>query len=119
MRRRRFSAPGTQLARAGERTKLLIGDTLVPQVRFKATTLQGAPQGSVSIETVHGTRTEDLHAENLLETDGLISLSVVPKTDTAITFVPVQRPSNPLFFILGTLVVGIGLFWTTRDFLGI
>ena len=118
MRRRRLSGPGTQLARAGERTKLLIGDGLVPKVRFKATTLQGTPRGRVDIETVHGTRTAELGVENLLDTDGLISLSVVPEADTAISFVPVDRPANlPLALAAGAAILG-AIAWTAYDTLG-
>ncbi len=112
MRRRRLLQPGTQLARAGERTKLLIGDGHVPKVRFRATTLAGQPQGEVSVETVDGTRIADLGQENLLDTEGLISLSVVPEADTAITFVPVERPSNPLFFVVGSIVTAAAIGWT-------
>ena len=42
--RRRRRAPLTQLARAGERTQLLIGDAPLAQVRFTATVLGGTPE---------------------------------------------------------------------------
>lgn len=116
MRRRR--APTTQLARAGERTRILISDSPLPQVRFQATTLGGTPAGRIEIETLNGSRTAELEAENLLDTTGLISLSVVPRTDTAITFKTVDRPTNlPLAIAGGVLLIG-AVAWTAFDFLG-
>ena len=116
--RRRRRAPTTQLARAGERTRILVSDSPLPEARFKASTLDGTPKGRIEIETVDGTRTAELNPDNRLDTSGLISLSVVPQADTAITFVPVDRPANlPMAIGAGLLMLG-AIAWTAYDFLG-
>ena len=117
--RRRRRAPTTQLARAGERTRILVSDSPLAQARFKATTLDGQPAGRIEIETTGGTRTAELGPDNRLDTTGLISLSVVPHSDTAISFVPVERPTNPAFFALAAVLLLGGLAWTAYDFLGL
>jgi len=110
MRRRR--TPHVQLARAGERLRLLIGDSPVRTVRFRATVLDGAPAGRIDIETVGGARTEPLAEDNRLEVDGLISLSVVPERDTAVSFVPIEtRRFNPAA-ALGGLMILVAIGWT-------
>ena len=117
--RRRQRAPTTQLARAGERTRILISDSPIAEVKFKATCLTGDPTGTVHLETVDGGRTEPLAADNRLNTDGLISMSVVPEADTAITFQPPDRPSNPVVVALGALFLTGALLWTGWDLLGL
>lgn len=118
MRRRRHRTPGTQLARAGERTRLLIGDSPLSEVRFKASTLTGTPSGRLDIETVNGTRSEGLTTENELDITGLISLSVVPEADTAITFLPPKRPANPVLAITGGAMLLGAVAWTALDLMG-
>ena len=116
--RRRRRAPTTQLARAGERTQILIGDAPLAQARFTAQVFDGTPRGRIDLETVHGPRTAELTDDNLLDTDGLISLSVVPEQDTAISFRPIERPSNPLIFVTGAALVLGAAAWTAYEFLG-
>ncbi|MEM0987700.1 MAG: hypothetical protein AAGK00_02380 [Pseudomonadota bacterium] len=119
MHRRRRRAPDTQLARAGERTQLLIGDAPLAEVRFKATVMDGPVTGTVSIETVDGTRTADLTDDNRLDTHGLISLSVVPQRNTAITFVPAQgRPFGAGVVLGGALIIG-AIAWTAWGLTGL
>lgn len=118
MTRRRQRAPTTQLARAGERTRILISDSPLPEVRFRATTLNGTPEGRIEIETVEGTRTAPLTPDNVLDTSGLISLSVVPASDTAISFAPVQRPANLPLALMGGAALLVAVGWTAWDFLG-
>ena len=116
--RRRRRAPTTQLARAGERTRILISDSPLAEVRFRASTLNGTPEGRIDIETVDGTRTAALTQDNLLDTTGLISLSVVPQSDTAITFVPTDRPANaPMAIAAGIVMLG-AIAWTAYETLG-
>ena len=74
--------------------------------------------GRIDIETLDGTRAAELQAENLLDTTGLISLSVVPDSDTAITFKTIDRPSNlPLAIVGGVLLLG-AIAWTAYDLVG-
>lgn len=117
MRRRR--APTTQLARAGERTRLLVSDGEIAEVKFKATCLAGEAAGTVHLETVDGMRTAPLGRDNRLDTAGLISMSVVPEADTAITFQPPDRPSNPLVVALGAMLLFGALLWTGWDLMGL
>ncbi|MEM1300204.1 MAG: hypothetical protein AAGH68_13105 [Pseudomonadota bacterium] len=117
MRRRR--APTTQLARAGERTRLLVSDGEIAEVKFKATCLSGTPAGTVHLETVDGMRSAPLGPDNRLDTAGLISMSVVPEADTAITFQPPDRPSNPLAVLLGAVFLFGALAWTGWGLLGL
>ncbi|MEM7743003.1 MAG: hypothetical protein AAF409_04760 [Pseudomonadota bacterium] len=118
MRHRRHRAPETQLARAGERTQLLIGNAPIQEIRFKATVLDGDVAGRLSVETVNGTRTEALAEDNRLDAHGLISLSVVPENNTAITFVkPDNRPFSPMVAVGAVLILG-AVGWTAWDIVG-
>lgn len=118
MARRRRRAPTTQLARAGERTIILVGDEPVPEIRFRATTLTGKPAGRIEIDTGDALpRTAELGPEVRLDATGLRQMAVIPEADTAITFLPVKRPSSPLYFILGVVVLGGAVIWTFWDFL--
>ena len=116
---RRRRAPTTQLARAGERTKILISDSPLPEVRFRANCLTDTPAGTVHVETLDGTRIAPLGPDNTIDTTGLISMSVVPKADTTITFVPTDRPSNPLFVAIGAMMLVGALAWTFLNMVGL
>ena len=116
--RRLRRAPTTQLARAGERTLILRADKPVPEVRFRATTLDGTPAGRIEIDTGQDLPlTQALGEENLVPGKGLVSLSIVPQADTAITFLPAERPSNLPMMIGGLIVVFGAIGWTAYDFL--
>ena len=116
---RKRRAPTTQLARAGERTIILLGDEPVPEIRFRATTLSGAPHGRVEIDTGEPLpRTAELAAEVRLDATDLQSLAVIPEADTAITFLPVDRPSSPAYLVLGGVLLAGAVGWTAWDFLG-
>ena len=115
---RKRRAPPTQLARAGERTIILVGDEAVPEVRFRATTLAGDPAGRVEIDTGDPLpRTAELAPEVRLDATGLRSLAVIPEADTAITFLPVERPSSPAYLVLGGVLVAGAVGWTLLDML--
>ena len=118
MARRRRRAPTTQLARAGERTIILVGDEPVPEIRLRATTLTGEPAGRIEIDTGDALpRTAELGSEVRLDATGLRQMAVIPEADTAITFLPIERPSSPLYFALGVIVLGGAVVWTFWDFL--
>ena len=117
LRRRR--APTTQLARAGERTRILISDSPLAEVRFRANCLTTDPAGTVHVETVDGTRTETLGSDNTIDTTGLISMSVVPRADTTITFVPTDSPSNPFLVAGGAMLITGAVLWTAWDLMGL
>ena len=113
MARRKRRAPTTQLARAGERTIILVGDDPLPQVRFRASTLTGEPKGRVEIDTGEDLpRTAELGPEVTLDATGLRSLAVIPESDTAITFLPVERPTSPLYLVLGFAIMAGTLGYT-------
>ncbi|MEM9062897.1 MAG: hypothetical protein AAGD13_20735 [Pseudomonadota bacterium] len=122
MRWRRLRRPTTQLARAGERTCILTVDREVPLVRFRATTLQGEPAGRVEVET--GSKdapvlnVRDLAGEVEIDGDALVQISIVPERDTAITFLPVNTPTSPVWFAVGTVLVLGASLWTAWDFFG-
>ena len=116
--RRIRRAPGTQLARAGERTTILRVDKPVPQVRFRATTLKGSPEGRIEIDTGQTLpRSERLAPENHVPGDGLVSLSIVPEHDTAITFLPTERPGNTPALLGGMALMVGAIGWTMFEFL--
>ena len=116
--RRLRRAPTTQLARAGERTLVPRADKPVPEVRFRATTLAGPARGRIEIDTGENLpRTQPLAEENVVPGAGLVALSIVPEADTAITFLPAERPSNIPMMIGGLVVVFGALGWTAYDFL--
>ena len=117
--RRRRRAPTTQLARAGERTFILTADVPVDEIRFRATTLTGAPRGRIEIETGDPLpRTADLAEENRLDARGLRRLAIIPESDTAITFLPVERQGSNWVFLVGAIVVLVAIGWTALDFVG-
>lgn len=114
---RRRRAPGTQFARAGERTTILLGDMPLDRIRFRAVTLVGEPTGRIEMELAEGKRlVEELKGEQTLAAGDLKSLSVVPEHDTAITFLPVDRPSSPLYFLLGGALLLGAVLLTAWDF---
>lgn len=116
---RRRRAPTTQLARAGERTIILVGDEPVPEIRFRATTLTGEPRGRIEIETGEALpRTAALVSEVRLDAAGLVRLSVIPEADTAITFLPVERPTSPAYMVLGGVLLLGAVGWTIWDYIG-
>lgn len=119
---RKLRPPPTQLLRAGERNRLLIADKAVPLVRFRASTLQGEPAGRIEVET--GTEAKPvlnvvpLAAENRIDGADLLRIAVIPQTDTAITFLPVEPQSSPIALIGGGVLV-IGAFvWTLFEMIG-
>ena len=120
--RRRQRRPGTHLLRAGERTQVFKSDTGVPQVRFRAMTLKGKPEGRVDIETGDPSEptpeTRDLAAENLIDQSPVLSISVVPVNDTAITFVGQEQKNSIAMLLLGIIVVAGATVWTALEFFG-
>ena len=118
MARRRVRPPGTQLLRAGERTHILNADKPVPEVRFRATVLDGVPRGRITVDRVDGPETQELVDEVWIDGTGLVAVSVVPETDTAITFLPVERPSSPAFFLLGGVLFLGAIGWTFWELVG-
>lgn len=114
--RRRPRAPGTQLARAGERTLVLTADRPVPEVRFRASTLNDAPKGRVEVDRVSGKYIQDLGDEVRIDGNGLVTVSIVPEADTAITFLPADQPQNWPMMLLGMLVLAGATLWTLYDF---
>ena len=116
MARRKRRAPTTQLARAGERTIILVGDEPLPQIRFRATTLTGDPAGRVEVDVGDDLpRTAELAPEVTLDATGLRSLAVIPEADTAITFLPVEQPSSPIYLVMGFVMIIIAVGWTFWD----
>ena len=118
MRHRRVRPPGTQLARAGERTLIIKADIPVPEVRFRASVMEGAPTGRILVDRADGPETLDLQQETRIDGDGLIAITVVPDRDTAITFQPAQRPGNAPLAIAGFILLVGGMLWTSWEFLG-
>ncbi len=117
---RKRRAPTTQLARGGERTIILVGDDPVPEIRFRATVLDGEPAGRIEIDTGDALpRTAALASEVRMDASGLKTLSVIPEADTAISFLPVDRPTSPVYFILGSLMLIGAVGWTAWDLLGL
>ncbi len=121
--RRRLRRPTTQLARAGERTPILNVDTPVPEVRFRAVVLNGTPSGAVEVETGDSENPRrqsiPLQEEHRIDGTDLVRISLVPHTDTAVTFLPVETKGSLPFVILGALVVIGGLGLTVIDLLGL
>lgn len=116
--RRRRRAPGTQLARAGERTVILTVDEPVDEVRFRAATLTGTPSGRIEIDTgAELPRTAELAPENRIPGSGLVGLSIIPDSDTAITFLPAERPGNTPALVFGLILVAGAVSWTLFDFM--
>ena len=111
-RRRTLFPPTTQLARAGERTRILIADKPVPEVRFRASTLVGEAAGRLEIETKTGPRVLPLSAEHRLDGTDLKELAVVPEADTAITFIGPQRTGGVGAFLIGSVLVLGAIAWT-------
>ena len=116
--RRRPRPPGTQLARAGERTLILTADKPVPEVRFRASSLADEPKGSVHVDRGSGLEVQDLGPEVRIDGAGLVAVSIVPDADTAITFLPVERPGSLPFMILGMIILAGASLWTLYDFMG-
>lgn len=115
LRRRR--APTTQLARAGERTRLVVADEPIPELRFRAATLADSVEGTIEALMDSGRQTQPLGAENLLDARGLKELSVVPMHDTAITFLPPKRTAFQPATLLGAGMVLVAIVWTAWDLL--
>ena len=44
--------------------------------------------------------------------------SSIPESDTAITFVPVERQGSNWIFLAGAIVVLLAIGWTALDFVG-
>ena len=118
MRRRRRTLT-TQLARAGERTRLVIADEPIPELKFRASTLADTLEGTVEVEADAGRRTQPLGPENTIDAHGLRELSIVPAQDTAITFQPPKRPISSPLVLLGILMMFVALAWTAWDLLGL
>ena len=116
--RRRPRPPATQLARAGERTLILTADRPVPEVRFRAAALVDQPAGRVEIERGSGPEILDLASEVRIDGEELVSVSIVPEADTAITFLPVDRPGNLPLMIFGFVLLAAASLWTLYDFMG-
>ena len=116
--RRRPRPPGTQLARAGERTLILTADKPVPEVRFRASSLANDPRGRVEIDRGTGPEVQDLGPEVRIDGTGLVAVSIVPEADTAITFLPIEQPGNWPMMILGMILLAAASLWTLYDFLG-
>lgn len=114
--RRRVRPPATQLARGGERTLILRADKPVPEVRFRAAALSGDPSGRIEVDRGSGLpERQDLGIENAIDGNGLVAVTIIPDADTAITFLPVERGTNPALVLAGlVLVIGAGL-WTLYD----
>lgn len=120
--RRRQRTPGTQLLRAGERNRIVMADIPIDEVRFRATVLNGAPSGRVEVER-RGEAEAEMHvqqlgAENRIDASGLIQISVVPEADTAITFLPVNRPGSLPAVIGGAVLVFGAIGWTALELFG-
>ncbi|MEM7056861.1 MAG: hypothetical protein AAF557_04685 [Pseudomonadota bacterium] len=116
--RRRPRPPGTQLARAGERTLILTADKPVPEVRFRASSLADDPKGRVEIDRGSGPEVQELGTEVRIDGTGLVAVSIVPEADTAITFLPAEQPGNWPFMIGGMILLAAASLWTLYDFLG-
>jgi hypothetical protein len=120
--RRRQRTPGTQLLRAGERTRVVMADIPIDEVRFRASVLNGTPAGRIEIERSGETESEmhvqTLGHENNIDARGLIQISVVPEADTAITFLPVKRPSSLPAVIGGAVLVFGAIGWTAMELFG-
>ena len=112
---RRRRAPMTQLARAGERTTILVGDGTQSDVVFRARTLAAQLAGTLEIETAQGRRNQPLADVNALDATDLTRLSVVPDSDTVITFVPPSRPSSPVWIAIGMVFLCAAVAWTGWD----
>jgi hypothetical protein len=108
--------------RAGERTRLIVADKPVPAIRFRATVLDGEPEGRVEIERRGGgalRETAPLAPENLIDGAELAAISVVPVQDSAITLLPLERPAMSPAVIGGMALVAGAIAWTVYDFLGL
>ncbi|MEM6661985.1 MAG: hypothetical protein AAF666_07385 [Pseudomonadota bacterium] len=117
--RRKRRAPTTQLARAGERTVILIGDEAVPEIWFRASTLSGTPRGRIEIDLGEDLpRTADLAEDNRLDATGLKTLAIIPEADTAITFRRIEKPGSDWMFLAGGVAMAVAIGWTAWDFLG-
>ena len=114
--RRRPRPPGTQLARAGERTLILTADKPVTEVRFRASTLMDAPKGRVEIDRSSGLDVQELGSEVRIDGNGLVTVSIVPEADTAITFLPIEQQGNLPMMILGIAVLAAATLWTLYDY---
>ena len=119
---RRARRNRVQLLRAGERSHVLIADTEVPLVRFRAQCLQGEPAGTVEVKSGNAespnTRTFPLHVENIIDASGLVSVSIVPDQDTAITFTSEAQHTSIMMTLLGAIFVVGATLWTAWEFLG-
>lgn len=115
--RRRVRPPQTQLARAGERTVIITADRPVPEIRFRASCLEGTPSGRVEVDRADGPETLALSQEVAIDGNGLVAISVVPDADTAISFLPIDRPDNPVLFVAGLAMLAGASLWTLYDFM--
>ncbi len=108
--------------RAGERTRLIVADKPVPAIRFRATVLDGEPQGRIEVDRNTGDGLPDvvqLSRENTIDGADLAAISVIPAQDTAITFLPQQHPARSPALIGGALLVAGALVWTVFDMMAI
>jgi len=98
---------------------ILRADTPVPAVHFRASVLDGVPAGRVEIERAAGTEIAALRPEVRIDGAGLVSVSLIPECDTAVTFLPIDRPGNLPLMIAGLALLLGALAWTAFDILGL
>ncbi|MEM7213074.1 MAG: hypothetical protein AAF479_14485 [Pseudomonadota bacterium] len=119
---RRKRRPGTHLLRAGQRTNTFESDEGVPEVRFRAQVLQGQPSGRIDVEAGEPDapvrRVLDLQVDNAIIEDRVRKISIVPDSDTAITFVTEQDKPSIFYPIIGAAFVLLATATTFWEFIG-
>ena len=119
---RRKRRQSTHLLRAGQRTQVFKSETSASFVRFRAMTLKGDPDGRVDLETGDPSspkaEVRELAAENLFEDQDVLSISVVPVHDTAITFAGPEEKGSFFYLFIGFLFVIGATAWTALEFIG-
>ncbi|MEM7422365.1 MAG: hypothetical protein AAF334_01510 [Pseudomonadota bacterium] len=94
----------------------------MPSVRFRAMVLHGQPAGRIEIERERNGHAVSevlaLDTEHLIDGADLVSISLIPERDTAITFLPTIERRSVLVFALGMVLVIGATVWTALDFIG-